>query len=161
MDWINFLLTPVVAAIVGLAVWFVQSRVELVRRERDKLHDERRKIYSDVLDPYIRAFSGIKDPQTQAEILQKITSHEYRKTSFEFALLASDDVVKAFNQMMQYFFTAEAEGGAADPIEMLKRWGGFLLEIRKNIGDPRTGLSEIDMLRGHITDIDRTLGHGK
>jgi len=36
---------PVVSAVVGALVWFLQSRIEAARAERRRLQDERRKIY--------------------------------------------------------------------------------------------------------------------
>jgi hypothetical protein len=39
-------------------------------------------------------------------------------------------------------------------------WGKLLLEIRKDVGNKKTGLSEFDMLRWLISDIER-LEHPK
>ena len=157
MDLFNIVFSTVLASVVGLVVWFIQSRIEQIRRERDRLHDDRRKIYADLLEPYIRMFSAVNDPKVQAQVTRQIVSMEYRKTSFEFSLLASDQVVRAFNDMMQFFFTV---GEQADPIKMLTLWGAFLLEIRKSIGEPKTKLTAVEMLRGQITDIDQVLGKG-
>ena len=37
---------------------------------------------------------------------------------------------------------------------MMRHWGTLLLEIRKSLGNEGTKLSEIDMLRGMIKDIE-------
>ena len=42
-----------------------------------------------------------------------------------------------------------------DPKELLNFWGQFLLEIRKSVGDKKTKLNVVDMLRNQITDIDK------
>ena len=63
IDWIDFLVTPLVGALVGFGVWYFQSRFEALRRERERLHDDRRKVYTDVLEPFVRIFAGIKNPK--------------------------------------------------------------------------------------------------
>jgi hypothetical protein len=82
----------------------------------------------------------------------------YRRTAFEFSLIGGDNVVRAFNELMQYMFRSANDTGAkADVKELVRVWGQFLLEIRKSIGEPNTSLSSTDMLRGMITDIDALL----
>ncbi len=39
--WIDFLVTPLVGALVGFGVWYFQSRLEALRREQERLHDDR------------------------------------------------------------------------------------------------------------------------
>ena len=56
MDVETVVAVPVVSAIVGVLVWYLQSRIEAVRAERRRLQDERRKIYIAILEPYIFAF---------------------------------------------------------------------------------------------------------
>lgn len=146
------------SALVGFGVWFVQSRIEELRRARERLRDERRDVYSKILEPYIRLFSGLNDPGVEAEVVKLITSFDYRKTAFELNLIGSDSVVLAFNDMMMFFYAAQAAGEQPSAAEMLTRWGTFLLEIRRSIGDPNTKLGYRDMLRGLISDLDRNLG---
>jgi hypothetical protein len=157
IDWIDFAVTPIVAALVGFGVWYFQSRIERLRREQEKLHDVRRKVYAELLDPYIRMFSSVKDPQARARVVKQITSYDYKKTAFEFSLLGSDKVVRAFNKMMQYFYALEETGQQPDSRTMLTLWGGFLLEIRKSLTHGRTRLTERDMLRGLIKGVDEVV----
>jgi len=63
IDWVDFLVTPLIAALVGFGVWYFQSRLEALRREQQRLHDDRRKVYVDVLEPFVRIFAGIKNPK--------------------------------------------------------------------------------------------------
>ena len=55
---------------------------------------------------------------------------------------------------MQYIYKAEADQNP-DPKEMMRLWGKLLLEIRKSLGNENTKLSELDMLRGFIKDIEK------
>ncbi len=150
----EFLVTTLFAALVGLAVWFLQSRVEAARQATARLRDERRKIYADILDPYIKLSSGIGDAKQTDQVVKQIISYEYRKTAFELSLMGSDAVVLAFNEMLQAFYKADREGQKIDPNDFIRLWGTVLLEIRKSIGEPRTKLKHKDMLRAMIKDID-------
>ena len=90
------------------------------------------------------------------EVERKITSKDYRKAIFELGLLGSDSVVRAYNDLMQYFFKLGSDG-KQDMHETIRLWGTFRLEIRKSLGNKRTKLNAFDMLRGEITDIDKLL----
>ncbi len=80
MDTLGILVTPVIAAIVGLAVWFIQSRVDALRQAESRLRDERRKIYADLLEPYIRALSGSDDSRKSQK---PFSAYELKKAAFE------------------------------------------------------------------------------
>lgn len=156
MAWTDFVVTPLVGAIVGFAVWYFQSRIDEIRRAREGLNDDRRKVYADLLEPFVRIFAGVKNPKENQKALQQLLSVDYKRTAFEFSLIGSDDVVKSFNNMMQHLYSTDpSEGGTPDPGGLLRLWGEFLLEIRKDVGDPKTKLTSTDMLRGQIRDIDK------
>jgi hypothetical protein len=156
MNWINIFITPAFGALVGFAVWYFQSRLEAINRAKESLHAERRKAYSDVLDPFIRIFAGIKNPQEHAKAMKHILSYEYKKAAFEFSLIGADDVVRSFNELMGYIYSS-SDSESPSPGDLLKYWGLFLLEIRKNVGNPETKLLAADMLRSQIKDIDEVL----
>lgn len=161
IDRIDLLVTPIVAAAVGFAVWYFQSRIDALRRAQDRLHDDRRKVYADVLEPIIRLFAGIRSQGETQKALQQIQSFNWRRSAFEFSLIGSDGVVQAFNTMMQYIYRLDPSSGhQSDAAELMRLWGAFLLEIRKSVGDPKTSLSPIDMLKPHIKDIDNLFANG-
>lgn len=155
MDWIQIALIPIVGGIVGFGVWYMQSAIESIRRERERLHDERRKIYADLLEPYMRMIGGTTKPSDKDRAMRQITSFEYRRAFFEVAMMGSDEVVTSLNEMMQYFFKTSDEGGTAQPVDFIGLFGGFLLAIRRDLGQADTQLSEVDMLRMMIKDIDK------
>ena len=161
MNWIDILVTPLLAALVGFAVWYLQSRIATIRREQERLHDDRRKVYTDILDPFIRALTGIKNPRETQKALQQMLSHEYKRTSFQLSLIGGDDVVRSFNDFMQYLYSMGMETQQQlDPVKWMNLWGVFLLQIRKNVGNPDTKLTPADMLRSQIKDIDKIIGGG-
>lgn len=161
IDWIDFLVTPIVGAAVGFGVWYFQSRIDALRREQEKLHDDRRKVYTDILDPFIRIFAGIKNPKENTKALQKMLSLEYKRTSFEFSLIGADGVVRSFNDLIQYVFSMEENTSQSseddDPTKLMRLWGKFLLEIRRNLGNPKTKLTAAEMLSSQIKDINTLL----
>ena len=64
--------------------------------------------------------------------------------------------------MMQYIYGLDANSGQQpDAAELMRLWGAFLLEIRKNVGEPKTTLSPVDILKPHIKDIDALVSKKK
>ncbi|HKJ33917.1 MAG TPA: hypothetical protein VKA34_18950 [Balneolales bacterium] len=155
MFWIQTVIPPILGAILGFVVWYIQSRIEKIRREQEKLHDDRRKIYSEILEPYIKLLSKSSNESELQKVTKQLTSLDYKKKAFEFTLIGDDNVVKAFNNMMQYAFLTKEESPNLAQSRILELWGDFLLEIRKSVNNPKTSLTNKDMLRGFITDIDK------
>ncbi|MEX0772362.1 MAG: hypothetical protein WD038_04295 [Balneolales bacterium] len=157
MFWIEFLGPPLLGGILGFVVWYIQSRIEKIQREQEKLHDDRRIIYSEILEPYIKLLTQSKSDAEIQNVARQITSLQYRKKAYEFTLIGDDNVVIAFNNLMQYAFNSNEEGSNLDTSGMMKLWGDLLLEIRKSVNNPNTSLTNRDMLRGFIKDIDKYL----
>lgn len=156
LDWVEFAITTGSGGIIGFLVWFLQSRIETLHREKERLFDDRRQVYLDVLDPFIRLFAGMKNPKENQKALQQIVSAEYKRTAFEFTLIGDDEVVRAFNEFMQHVYAIDSiEMDAEDPKRTLCLWGDFLLEVRKNLGNKKTSLDRVDMLASQITDISK------
>ena len=154
MNWLQVLGPSLLVIAGGIVTWFLKSRVEELRATEEKLREERRKIYSQLLDPYVRLFSDLKGQDTE-HVIRTITSYEYRKTAFDLNLFGSDEVVRAYNALMQYSFQSEF-ARKQDPKELMRLWGGLLLETRRSLGNKGTRLQELDMLRAMIKDIDRS-----
>ena len=55
---------------------------------------------------------------------------------------------------MKHTYEAEATGNQ-DPEKMMRLWGKLLLEIRKSLGNKKTKLNELDMLRAMIKDMSK------
>ena len=152
MNWLQVLGPSLLMVLGGIITWLLKTRVEELHATEERLREERRKIYIQILDPYIRLFADIKGQGT-AQAIKKITSYEYRKTAFELNLFGSDDVVCAYNDLMKHTYEAE-KTGTQNPREMMQLWGNLLLGIRRSLGNKKTKLGEFDMLRAMITDID-------
>jgi len=153
MTFIQSILPTLLAMAGGAIGWYFRSKWEASHRQREKLRDERAATYMEILEPFIRLFSDLS-PQGQKETLSLIKSLESRKSSFRLVLVGEDNVVQAWNQMWKSVYDLDAQGGGDNTI-LLRRFGAVLLEIRKSIGSPETGLREQDMLQWLIKDIER------
>ena len=153
MYWLEVLGPSLLLIIGGIATWFIKSRIEELRAVEARLREERRRTYRDLLEPYIRLFAELRVGGTEKAIKQ-ITSFDYRKTAFELVLLGSDEVVRAYNDLMQYTYRADRTE-SQHPYRLLTLWGELLLQIRKSLVSKRTRLKGLDMLKSSITDIDR------
>jgi hypothetical protein len=60
MEWVQIIVPSVLVIIGGIVGWLVRSRTEEYRAIREKLREEQRKIYSEILEPYIELFADIK-----------------------------------------------------------------------------------------------------
>ncbi len=67
--------------------------------------------------------------------------------------MGSDGVVKAYNELMQHFYRQGDESTKApDHQHTMNLLGGFLLEIRKSMGNESTKLDYLQMLEWFITE---------
>ena len=152
MEW---WLSPLLIVVGGIITWFIRSRYEERRAIEERLHGEYRRVYAEILEPYIELFANLSRGEgVNKGIEQKITSKDYRKAIFELGLLGSDDVVRSYNALMQHSFKS-ASSDKQDFGDTMLLWGKLRLEIRKSLGNKKTKLDELDMLRGEITDIDK------
>jgi hypothetical protein len=153
MEWLQILGPTLLMVLGGIITWFIKSKIEELRAIEEKLREERRNIYAQILDPFIRLFTDMKG-KGHDEAMKMITSYDYRKTAFDLNLFGSDEVVLAYNNLMKHAYEDEATENK-DPNKMMLLWGKLLLEIRKSLGNKNTKLDEFDMLRAMIKDIDK------
>jgi len=152
MDWIQILITTVLG---GIIIWFITYSIIEIRKTKEKLNEERRKAYVEILTPYIQILTDLKGKgPTQA--INKVQTYEYGKISFELALFGSDNVVRAYNEFRQYAFKSKGEEKKElQTKELFYLFGKLLLEIRRDVGNRKTKLKELDMLRWKIIDIEK------
>lgn len=152
---------PLIATLIvgGVSIYslFLRSRLEAAKKENDRLQVERKNIYIELLAPYLSAFANAGSPSEQAKAVEWLKSEKYLKVTYELIFMGSDEVVRAMNDFLTRFREIVESGKPIAPEEMLKFWGGLLLAIRRDLGDKKTTLKEIDMLTGHITDIHKKL----
>lgn len=151
MDILQNILPTILVVTTGLLTWFLKDKSEKLKYQREKLIEEKRTNYEKILEPIIRIFAGAKNEVEMNKANKQILSFDYKKTAFQLMLFGSDKVVYAYNNYLQYLYKNEAE---INPITSINLLGKVILEIRKDLGNDKTVLTEFDMLRFMITDID-------
>lgn len=164
--------TPVLLAVFSAIGWTIKRKVEATQRAEERarkleeeLREDRLKVYNQVLEPFIiiftkdegiaaeKAYKG-KKKETLAQ--EKILSVSYRQAVFKLSLFASDEVVRSYNEMMQFFY-AQAEPPSSDlegtSLKLMNLFGAFLLAIRRSVGNETTKLDNLAMLEWFISDI--------
>jgi hypothetical protein len=158
---IGSMATPILVLILTGVGWTIRKRVERAYKMEEKLRDDRIDVYNKILEPFIislapsEAFKNTEEYEGKPKneiVVKKITSLDYKQNAFKLALMGSDNVVKAYNDLMQFFYQKQ-NNKKEDSEEIMNLLGNFLLEIRKSVGNEKTSLSNLEMLEGMITDI--------
>jgi hypothetical protein len=161
------LLGALLLVIGGVVGAWVTHKLQESRETEQRLAGERRQIYAGLLKPYIQIFtkdladvlpqvgnrrgSRSSTPTNTESAIREIATVEYKRTAFDFMLMAPDRAVAAYNELMQ--FTYGHRGDSEYGQELVFKLARLFLEIRRNLVKD-TNLSDIDMLRFLITDIE-------
>lgn len=124
--WLDYLsavgaiATPLL--VLALTALGFKLRHQLERRSEleDKLRDDRINAYNEILEPFVILLMSDaaweSDPKSKnkdkgAAGMQAMFSLWYRRQAFKMSLVASDGVVKAYNDLMQYVYGMSAQEG--------------------------------------------------
>lgn len=151
------IISPILLTIGGLLTWVLKSKREELLTQEEKSREFRIKTYETLLEPYIAIFTFNLPEQKKEKEIQKITNLEYKKAAFNLTTFGSDEVVKAFNKLMQSFYHKKA-----DDFENKNDWGiimltvfsDFLLAIRRDLYTKNTKLKRSQLIEFMITDIE-------
>ena len=167
--WLDYLTafgsvaTPILVLFLAGVGWRIRTQLERRHALEDRLREDRIQTYNDILEPFIILLTTeaawATDPKQKGKdrttvAAQKLLSLEYRQKGFKLSLVGSDPVVKAYNDLMQFFYSHSgvAEGSKLDHREMMALLGKFLLEIRRSMGNEATTLDNWGMLEWFMTD---------
>ncbi|MBP2133349.1 hypothetical protein J2128_001303 [Methanomicrobium sp. W14] len=143
---------------------YLENKYKKIQALEENLRTERRKIYMELFRPYILIFSAMnsqeKDPIKKKQKLdgiglkvqEIINTEDYTKNCFEYVIFGSDEAVKANNQFMQYLYNSKEN---TDSRIVFKLMADVFLAARKDVGVKDTKLSETDLFKWKITDLDR------
>jgi len=143
---------PLLVFVGGLISWFFKTRKEELQTIQERALEKRIETYNTLLNPFIVAFANKTNQKMKDKALTEIGSVAYRKAGFNLITFGSDEMVNAYNDMMQGFYKGESE---TDPKIAMKKFASFLLSIRKDVYNKNTKLKEWDMLKFMITDIEK------
>lgn len=167
--WLDYLsaigaiTTPIFVLALTAVGWRLRKTVERKVELENQLREDRVAIYNDILEPFIiilmsdAAWEHNKQNKgkDKNEIATgKMLSLEYRKLAFKLSLVGSDQVVLAYNELMQFFYSQgdapAAETGLKVMMELL---GTFLLAIRRSMGNEFTKVTNWQMLEWFMKDV--------
>jgi hypothetical protein len=155
MEWLQILGPTVLVIIGGIISWILKNRADEYRTIKEKLNQEEREIYKKMLNPYIEILAK-QTEKSGSDNQPNISPSELRTTLFELNLIGSDNVIRAYNRILQNAYQNERTG-KNDPKQKVLLFGNLLLEIRKSLGHKNTKLKPKDMFEGMIKDIDQYL----
>lgn len=184
------LVTPVLLLMFSGLGWWFKQRVEasqarqdsLIAKQHaqdlriteleDKLREDRITTYNALLEPFFMLFMSeaafatdkkFKGQKKDEIAISRMLSVEYRHVAFKLSLVANDEVVRAYNKLMQFFYKTEPDTALleAKPIQWLALIGDLLLEIRKSMGNSNSKLDRWEMIEWFIKEAPSLrLAHG-
>lgn len=167
LEIIRLVITLVASVAIPIVIFTVGNRITNLRQLEEKLRDDRIEIYNKILEPFLLIFSTeaiIKGSakyknekiKTGVELAtEKILNLDYQAYAFKLILLGSDEVVKAYNNLMQAYYNSEKLSDDSTEIgeHLIKYMAVLLLEVRKSLGNASTKLHSLEMLEWKIFDM--------
>ncbi|MFE6616324.1 hypothetical protein [Amycolatopsis sp. NPDC057786] len=123
----------VVAGMFALAARRLEARVQSADQVRERISEQKRAMCEPVVDMLDRMFTS-DDLPTEEELKHK------RRFDTWVNVYGSDGIVRAYSRLMQ----ALPAGAPADI--QFRLYADFLIEVRKDIGDPGTAVDRMQIL---------------
>lgn len=112
--------------------------------------------YKQILDPYIVITTPSAKQSERDKALAKITSVEYKRASFDLITFGSDETVRSYNNLMQYFFeTKNTETMDKSQPKVILHFAELVLNVRKDLYSKKTKLKRSETIEFTITDMDK------
>ncbi|MFZ1327087.1 MAG: hypothetical protein WAT67_13920 [Candidatus Contendobacter sp.] len=171
------LATPILIVILGGIGWLIQKKLESsktkqdmqltrIRELEDKLREDRISTYNALLEPFFLLFTTeaafANDQKYSGKnrndlAMSMMLSVEYRRIGFKLSLVADDEVIRAYNRLMQFFYHTEED---SREIELkTSHWIALisilLLEIRKSMGNKSSDLDRWEMIEWFMRDASK------
>lgn len=165
LEIIRLIITLFASIAIPIVIFIVGNRVTNIRQLEEKLRNDRIEIYNKILEPFFLVFSteaviqgSMKYPKdkikTGAQLAgEKTLTLTYQEYAFKLSLIGSDDVVRAFNNLMQVTYNPEGDDETKRGERLIMHIAALLLEIRKSLGNEATKLHALEMLEWKISDI--------
>lgn len=131
--------------------WILKAKYERLEATELRIREDRRMIYSAVLQPFILLLCDTKNKANVEKAFDMIKSSEYTKSSFDLIFVGSDAVVNSYIDLMQFFFKTENN---QDSRGLFIKFSEFMICIRKDLGNPKTTLEVERALGFKIKDIE-------
>lgn len=143
MDW--SLDSGLIGAAVTAVIWWIQHSIESARRVREAFQIERFNLYVSILQPLLEG---------EASLSRKGAVKKWREAILRLNLMAPDEVARAAHGLFDAYSEDPTLLKMDEQVEkMATNLGGLMLAIRKDLGNPATALTDVDMMRVLVRDI--------
>ena len=161
---IGSIATPVLVLVLTALGWKARTSIERRIELENQLRDDRIEIYNQILEPFIILLMSeaawVSDKRNKNKdkndlATSKMLSLDYRRLGFKLSLMAPDDLVRSYNDLMQYFYNMgenQSNHTNHSKVEMFTLLGNFLVQIRKSMGNEATKLNHWDMCEWWMSD---------
>lgn len=129
---------------------WLDRRAQRIREEARALREVRAPLYRELLRPWAVTLAAAREGRDPVQALAgSADSPEYHRALFEFAMTASDDLVRSFGRMMlaaslSAALPEEAKNNIEDPRTLM---ADFVFHLRKDLGPRNTRLEPDDLIR--------------
>lgn len=148
------LLSPILITIGGIASWLIKSRREDLIATEERARESRKEVYKILMDPFVAALTSTASQSERQKRINRLTSIEYKQAAFNLITFGSDEMIRSFNKLMDFFYHNELDkGNKAETIELLRVFTDFLLSIRKDLNTNKTKLKRSESIEFMLTDI--------
>lgn len=171
------LATPFLLIILGGIGWVIKNKLEnsqlkqetqskRIHELEDLLREDRIKTYNLLLEPFFLIFTSdaafsrdkkYKNKDKTNLAIEQMLSVDYRQVGFKLSLVANDEVVRSYNNLMQFFYHNETDTRTLE--EKTSNWialmGTLLLEIRKSMGNESSKLDRWEMIEWFMSDASK------
>ncbi|WP_428278398.1 hypothetical protein [Candidatus Palauibacter sp.] len=152
MDWIDIIVGALGGGGIGTLISrILDRRAQRRRDEMQALREARTPLYKALLKPWAAALAASRAGRDPVQAAGSANSPDYHLALFEFAIVASDDLVRSFSRLM--FAASLYENlptGTTIPDNMETReslLGDFIWHLRRDLGPSNTRLERDDVIR--------------
>lgn len=148
--WFQVLIPIVSGGIGWLVGWKLKERSESLRLAREGIRQKRMDAYAEVLKPVLAIFTGVGKQSSESP---KPDTKAWREKHFDLMFFGDDSVIRLWNDFWQKQYSSKVRS-PEEVKEIVLDISRIILEVRRSVGHPNTGLSETDMLAWFLRDID-------
>jgi len=174
-DWLDYVTaigsvaTPILVLLLTGVGWRIKSRwelsrdrqsrdVERIKELEDKLREDRIEIYFSLLEPFFNLITAENLKKTDSPV-NTMNSVDYKRLGFKLSLLGDDSVVRAYNNIFNFYYNSEKSNSSTQELKLKKLKNldlltELLLEIRRSIGNKSTELDKWEMLGWLVRDVE-------
>ena len=132
MEWLDAIVNSGIVGAISAAIgYYLRKYFESIAKEREKLSSERRRVYIEILEPYIKVLTEIKSKSDRNPAVKTLLSFEYKKSLYKLNLIGSDEVIKSVNKFIAVSREINSDN-SIKPEEIIKCWGELILKLDVN-----------------------------